>query len=48
MKVHKGDTVIVVVSGKDKVQGQVIQAFPQQQRVLVGREPDQEAHRRLG
>ena len=35
MKVHKGDTVIVV-SGKDKgAKGKVIQAFPKQQRVLV-------------
>jgi len=35
MKVHKGDTVIVI-SGKDKgAKGKVIQAFPKQQRVLV-------------
>ncbi|MDS1113900.1 50S ribosomal protein L24 [Gordonia westfalica] len=35
MKVHKGDTVIVV-SGKDKgAKGKVIQAFPKTQRVLV-------------
>ncbi|MAU84448.1 50S ribosomal protein L24 [Gordonia sp. Z-3] len=35
MKVHKGDTVIVI-SGKDKgAKGKVIQAFPQEQRVLV-------------
>ncbi len=35
MKVHKGDTVIVV-SGKDKgAKGKVIQAFPTTQRVLV-------------
>jgi large subunit ribosomal protein L24 len=35
MKVHKGDTVIVI-SGKDKgAKGKVIQAFPQTQRVLV-------------
>ncbi|MDL9936668.1 50S ribosomal protein L24 [Gordonia sp. ABSL1-1] len=35
MKIHKGDTVIVI-SGKDKgAKGKVIQAFPQEQRVLV-------------
>ena len=35
MKVHKGDTVIVI-SGKDKgAKGKVIQAFPKTQRVLV-------------
>ncbi|SHE43773.1 50S ribosomal protein L24 [Streptoalloteichus hindustanus] len=35
MKVKKGDTV-VVIAGKDKgAKGKVIQAFPQQQRVLV-------------
>ncbi|ACY22896.1 ribosomal protein L24 [Gordonia bronchialis DSM 43247] len=35
MKVHKGDTVIVI-SGKDKgAKGKVIQAFPKEQRVLV-------------
>ena len=35
MKVHKGDTVLVI-SGKDKgAKGKVIQAFPKQQRVLV-------------
>ncbi|GAB19855.1 50S ribosomal protein L24 [Gordonia effusa NBRC 100432] len=35
MKVHKGDTVIVV-SGKDKgAKGKVIQAFPKTERVLV-------------
>ena len=35
MKVHKGDTVIVI-SGKDKgAKGKVIQAFPKDQRVLV-------------
>ena len=35
MKVHKGDTVIVV-SGKDKgAKGKVIQAFPKEERVLV-------------
>ena len=35
MKVHKGDTVIVI-SGKDTgAKGKVIQAFPKQQRVLV-------------
>ena len=35
MKVPKGDTVIVI-SGKDKgAKGKVIQAFPQEQRVLV-------------
>ena len=35
MKVRKGDTVLVI-SGKDKgAKGKVIQAFPQEQRVLV-------------
>ena len=35
MKVHKGDTVIVI-SGKDKgAKGKVIQAFPKEERVLV-------------
>ncbi|WP_016698498.1 50S ribosomal protein L24 [Actinoalloteichus spitiensis] len=35
MKVHKGDTV-VVIAGKDKgAKGKVIQAYPQTQRVLV-------------
>lgn len=35
MKVHKGDTVLVI-SGKDKgVKGKVIKAFPAQQKVLV-------------
>ncbi|MCT1353633.1 50S ribosomal protein L24 [Gordonia sp. JH63] len=35
MKIHKGDTVIVI-SGKDKgAKGKVIQAFPKTQRVLV-------------
>ncbi|MEP9393616.1 MULTISPECIES: 50S ribosomal protein L24 [Gordonia] len=35
MKVHKGDTVIVI-SGKDKgAKGKVIQAFPKDERVLV-------------
>ena len=35
MKVHKGDTVLVI-SGKDKgAKGKVIQAFPKEQRVLV-------------
>ncbi len=35
MKVHKGDTVLVV-SGKDKgAKGKVIQAFPDRNRVLV-------------
>lgn len=35
MKVHKGDTVIVI-SGKDKgAKGKVIQAFPKENRVLV-------------
>ena len=35
MKVHKGDTVLVI-SGKDKgAKGKVIQAFPAQQKVLV-------------
>lgn len=35
MKIHKGDTVIVI-SGKDKgAKGKVIQAFPKEDRVLV-------------
>ncbi|MFI7671152.1 50S ribosomal protein L24 [Nocardia sp. NPDC049526] len=35
MKVHKGDTVLVI-SGKDKgAKGKVIQAYPQENRVLV-------------
>lgn len=35
MKVHKGDTVLVV-SGKDKgAKGKVIQAYPKENRVLV-------------
>ena len=35
MKVHKGDTVLVV-SGKDKgAKGKVIQAFPNRNRVMV-------------
>ncbi|GAA3026119.1 50S ribosomal protein L24 [Gordonia defluvii] len=35
MKVHKGDTVIVI-SGKDKgAKGKVIAAYPKRQRVLV-------------
>ncbi len=35
MKIHKGDTVLVI-SGKDKgAKGKVIQAFPERNRVLV-------------
>lgn len=35
MKVHKGDTVLVI-AGKDKgAKGKVIQAFPERNRVLV-------------
>ena len=35
MKVHKGDTVLVI-SGKDKgAQGKVIQAYPARNKVLV-------------
>lgn len=35
MKIHKGDTVLVI-AGKDKgARGKVIQAFPKKQRVLV-------------
>ncbi|WP_327095433.1 50S ribosomal protein L24 [Nocardia vinacea] len=35
MKVHKGDTVLVI-SGKDKgAKGKVIQAYPKENRVLV-------------
>src|SRR5258708_40002913 len=35
MKVHKGDTVLVI-SGKDKgAKGKVIQAYPDRNRVLV-------------
>jgi len=35
VKIHKGDTVLVI-SGKDKgAKGKVIQAFPERNRVLV-------------
>jgi large subunit ribosomal protein L24 len=35
MKVHKGDTVLVI-SGKDKgAKGKVLQAYPERNRVLV-------------
>ncbi len=35
MKVHKGDTVLVI-AGKDKgAKGKVLQAFPERNRVLV-------------
>ena len=35
MKIHKGDTVLVI-SGKDKgAKGKVIQAYPERNRVLV-------------
>ncbi|WP_132992044.1 50S ribosomal protein L24 [Gordonia zhaorongruii] len=35
MKIHKGDTVIIV-SGKDKgAKGKVIESYPQRERVLV-------------
>lgn len=35
MKVHKGDTVLVI-SGKDKgAKGKVIEAYPKEERVLV-------------
>jgi large subunit ribosomal protein L24 len=35
MKVHKGDTVLVI-AGKDKgAKGKVLQSFPERQRVLV-------------
>lgn len=35
MKVHKGDTVLVI-SGKDKgAKGKVIQSFPDRQKILV-------------
>jgi large subunit ribosomal protein L24 len=35
MKVHKGDTVLVI-SGKDKgAKGKVLQAFPTREKVLV-------------
>ena len=35
MKIHKGDTVLVI-SGKDKgAKGKVIQAYPETERVLV-------------
>ena len=49
MKVHKGDTVLVI-SGKDKgAKGKVLQAYPDpQQGARRGCEPDQEAHRRFG
>src|ERR1700755_3294422 len=35
MKIHKGDTVLVI-SGKDKgAKGKVLQSFPTRQRILV-------------
>ena len=35
MKIHKGDTVIVI-AGKDKgAKGKVLEAYPQRERVLV-------------
>ena len=45
MKVHKGDTVLVI-SGKDKgAKGKVLVAYPDpQQDPRRGRQPDQEAH----
>ena len=45
MKIHKGDTVLVV-SGKDKgAKGKVLKAYPDaQQGARRGRQPDQEAH----
>ena len=37
MKVHKGDTVLVI-SGKDKgAKGKVIQAYPARNKVQIGR-----------
>ena len=40
MKIHKGDTVLVI-SGKDKgAKGKVLQAYPTRNKVLVGRQPD--------
>ncbi len=49
MKVHKGDTVLVI-AGKDKgAKGKVIKAFPDAQPGPGrGRQPDQEAHRAVG
>ena len=46
MKVHKGDTVLVI-AGKDKgAKGKVLEAYPDaQQDPGRGRQPDQEAHR---
>ena len=46
MKVHKGDTVLVV-SGKDKgAKGKVLAGLPDAQPgPRRGRQPDQEAHR---
>ena len=48
MKVHKGDTVLVI-SGKDKgAKGKVLAGLPDpRQGPGRGRQPDQEAHRRL-
>ena len=45
MKVHKGDTVLVI-SGKDKgAKGKVLRGLPDpQQDPRRGRQPDQEAH----
>ena len=48
MKVHKGDTVLVI-SGKDKgAKGKVLVAYPDpKQDPRRGRQPDQEAHPRI-
>ena len=48
MKVHKGDTVLVI-SGKDKgAKGKVLQAYPErEQGARRGRQPHQEAHRHV-
>ena len=45
MKIHKGDTVLVI-SGKDKgAKGKVLKAYPDtQQGARRGCQPDQEAH----
>ena len=47
MKVHKGDTVLVI-SGKDKgAKGKVLRGLPDaREGPGPGRQPDQEAHRR--
>jgi large subunit ribosomal protein L24 len=46
MKVHKGDTVLVI-AGKDKgAKGKVIQAYPADSKVLVEGVEEREGHLR--